>query len=331
MKTEYFDYNLPKELIAQRPSENRENARLMVLDRKSGKTGHYRFYDLPLFLTPGDVLVINNTKVLPARLIGKDKRQREVFLIKHQADKRFWEAMIRPKRGLTEGNIITFKDNSLSAKIRNKTEAGTYIIEFSKEEGLFDKGYMPLPPYIKRDYNEQSPLHQMDRERYQTIYAEHPGAIAAPTAGMHFTEELIAKIKAKGIIIAPVTLHVGLGTFRPVRAESVEEHKMLPEWFSIPDETSEYIKNAKRVIAVGTTSVRSLEDGRKEGYTNIFIYPPYKFKTVNGLITNFHLPKSTLIMLVSAFAGRDFIIKAYEEAVRKRYRFYSYGDAMLIL
>lgn len=330
MKTEYFNYNLPKELIAQRPSESRQEARLMVLHRDSGSIEHHKFYDLPNYLNPGDLLVVNDTKVIPARLIGKDKKPREILLIKQHKPK-IWEALIKPQRGLKPGEEITFNEDTLTVKVNSRTEDGTYIIQFSRDEPVFDKGYAPVPPYIKRNYAKPSPVHQLDRIRYQTVYAKNPGAIAAPTAGMHFTEELLEKIKSLGISIAPITLHVGWGTFRPVREKLVTAHKMLPEWFSIPKETADSIKKAKRVIAVGTTTVRALEAGATSGYTYLFIYPTYRFKAVDALLTNFHLPKSTLLMLVSAFAGRDLILKAYEEAIREKYRFYSYGDAMLIL
>lgn len=302
----------------------------MVLHKDSGLIEHKRFYELPAFLKAGDTLVINNTKVTPARLIGKDKKTREVLLV-NELNPAIWEVLIKPHRGLRPNEEIVFEGGNLSARINSKTREGTYIIEFSTDKGIFNKGYMPLPPYIKRNYTDQSSLHQMDRMRYQTVYAKHPGAIAAPTAGMHFTEDLLGKIRLKEVNISPITLHVGWGTFKPVRADNITDHKMLPEQFCIPKSTAEKIEKAKRVIAVGTTTVRCLETGTVSGYTNLFIYPPYKFKVVNALITNFHLPKSTLLMLASAFAGRDFIMEAYAEAIKHRYRFYSYGDAMLIL
>lgn len=326
MKTEYFTYTLPKELIAQEPTAKRQDARLMVLDRRSGKIKHRKFYELPAYLKQGDLLAINDTKVIQARLIGT----REILLIK-QLKSGQWEVLIKPQRGLKIGGEITFDGNPVTAKVNSRTGDGTYIIKFSKDQQIFDAGYAPLPPYIKRDYTNPSSLHQLDRIRYQTVYAKNPGAIAAPTAGMHFTEELLEKIKDQGITVAPLTLHVGWGTFRPVRAEYVANHRMLPEWFSIPNTTASAIKKAKRIIAVGTTTVRALETGATSGYTDLFIYPPYKFKVVDALITNFHLPKSTLIMLVSAFAGKDLLMEAYQEAIRQKYRFYSYGDAMLIL
>lgn len=280
------------------------------------------------FLESSDVLVVNDTKVVPARIFGSDKRIREILLIK-EIEPLMWETFIKPQRGLEIGEELTF--NSTTAIVSQRTENGTYILRFSNKLPLSSIGYAPLPPYIKRDYKKPN-LHEYDKSRYQTVYAKNPGAIAAPTAGLHFTEELLEKIRNKGVTIAPITLHVGIGTFRPVRTENIEDHWMHPEWFNIPEETTKAIKNAKRVIAVGTTTARALETTIEgSGYTDLFIYPPYRFKVVDTLITNFHLPKSTLLMLVSAFAGRELIMKAYEEAIRHRYRFYSYGDAMLIL
>lgn len=328
MKTGHFDYYLPKEFIAQIPLPKRDESRLMVLYRDSGKIIHKRFYEIVEFLGPGDVLVINNTKVIPARIFGRDTKTREVLLIK-EVEPLAWETFIKPQRGLRIGEELVF--DSVKAKVERRTNDGTYILQFSDRIPFNNIGYAPLPPYIKRDYKRTN-LHGYDKTRYQTVYAKDPGAIAAPTAGMHFTEELLEKIRSKGVVIAPITLHVGIGTFRPVRSEYVEGHKMHPEWFYIPEETTRAIKNARRIIAVGTTTVRTLETGIEgSGYTNLFIYPPFRFKTVDALITNFHLPKSTLLMLVSAFCGREFIMKAYEEAIRQGYRFYSYGDAMLIL
>lgn len=330
MKTELFDYNLPKELIAQMPEEKRDESRLMILDRADGKILHKKFYEIADFLEQGDVLVVNDTKVIPARIFGKDKKKREILLI-NQVSPVLWEVFVKPQRGLKLGEDLFFNGNSIYGKILQRTEKGMYLAEFSEELPLSDIGYAPLPPYIKRDYSK-SEMHEYDKIRYQTVYSKNPGAIAAPTAGLHFTEELIAKIKSKGVAITSITLHVGIGTFRPVRAENIENHKMHSEWFNIPEETTELLKSAKRVIAVGTTSARSLETTIEgTGYTNLFIYPPYRFKVIDGLITNFHLPKSTLLMLVSAFAGRELIMKAYEEAIRERYRFFSYGDAMMIV
>lgn len=323
MKTEYFDYNLPKELIAQSPADKRHESRLMVINRDSGSIEHKHFHDLPDYLKAEDLLVINNTKVIRARLIGS----REVLLI-NKLRYKTWESMVKPQKGLKIGDKIYFNNNLIQAKVCSKTEEGTYILEFSNDDNILNIGYMPLPPYIKRDYKKPHSIHRMDSTRYQTVYAEKEGAIAAPTAGMHFTHELLAKIKCP---IAPITLHVGWGTFKPIRTKYIKDHRMLPEWFSIPQETAYAIKKAKRIVAVGTTTVRALETGTKSGYTNLFIHPGYKFKTVDALITNFHLPKSTLLMLVCAFAGRNLIINAYNEAVKHKYRFYSYGDAMLIL
>lgn len=337
MKTDYFDYNLPKELIAQTPHKTRDRSRLMVLHKDRGTIEHRKFYELPTYLATGDILVMNDTKVTPSRLIGhspfqqkgQDKRSREILLIK-KIDNNKWETLIKSSRGLNLNENIIFDEGRIKAKINSKTNNGTFILEFSSCEKLFDLGYMPLPPYIKRDYKEKS-IHKLDKIRYQTVYAKNPGAIAAPTAGLHFTKELLENIKSQGIIAATVTLHVGWGTFKSVRTENIKDHEMLPEWFSIPEYTFWDIKKAKRVIAVGTTTVRAIETDSSSGYTNLFIYPSYKFKNTNALITNFHLPKSTLLMLVSAFAGRDFIMEAYNEAIKHKYRFYSYGDAMLIL
>lgn len=328
MKTECFDYNLPKELIAQIPAPKRDESRLMVLFKDTGEILHKKFYEIIDFLKSGDVLLINDTKVIPARIFGKDKKTRAILLIKEVAPL-VWETFIKPQRGLRIGEELVF--DSVKGTVSQRTNDGTYILQFSERILFNNIGYAPLPPYIKRDYKKPE-LHDYDKLRYQTVYAKNPGAIAAPTAGMHFTEEVLGKIKNKGVVIAPITLHVGIGTFRPVRALYVEGHRMLPEWFYIPEETTKAIKKAKRVIAVGTTTARTLETAIEgSGFTNLFIYPPYKFKEIDALITNFHLPKSTLLMLVSAFGGRQLILKAYEEAIRLGYRFYSYGDAMLIL
>lgn len=329
MKTELFNYNLPKELIAQIPEEKRDESRLMIVERATGKISHKKFYEIIEFLDREDVLVVNNTKVLQARIFGTAKKGREVLLISKKTGLE-WETFIKPLRGLNIGDEIIFTD-TLRGKIKNRNENGTFTIEFSDMIPLSKIGYAPLPPYIKRDYKKPD-LHEEDKIRYQTIYAKNEGAIAAPTAGLHFTEDLLKKIKDKEIKIAEITLHAGIGTFKPVRAENVEEHIMHSEWFSIPEETTRLLKNAQKIIAVGTTTARALETSIEgSGSTNIFIYPPYQFKTINGLITNFHLPKSTLLMLVSAFAGRELIMKAYEEAVNNKYRFFSYGDAMLII
>jgi len=332
MKTELFNYNLPKELIAQIPEEKRDQSRLMVVEKNTGKIYHKKFYEIINFLNPEDALVINNTKVLQARIFGTSKKEREILLIKETGHLK-WETYIKPQKGIEIGDEIIF-NQKLTAKIKARNIDGTFVLLFSDAIPLSEIGFVPLPPYIKRDYKKPE-LHEEDKKRYQTVYAENSGAIAAPTAGLHFTEDLLGKIKNKGIRIAPITLHVGIGTFKPVRSENLEEHVMHSEWFSIPEETTELIKKSKkngRVVAVGTTTVRALETSMQgSGYTNIFIYPPYKFKIVDALITNFHLPKSTLLMLISAFAGRELIMKAYDEAVKNKYRFFSYGDAMLII
>ena len=342
MRTETieFDYHLPKELIAQEPTENRQESSLLVLDRKTGNLQHKKFFEIIDYFNPGDLLVYNNTKVFPARLIGTkngSKKPVEVLGIK-KIDASCWETLIKPQRGLEPGTKIFFKceaslwdQDSLHASIISKTDHGSWLIEFSDSDPFSKIGFAPLPPYIKRDYQSDT-RHEFDRERYQTVYAANSGAIAAPTAGLHFTNDLLKKIEQKGIITAAVTLHVGIGTFRPVRAEYIQDHEMHEEWFSIPPETTEKIKKAKRIIAVGTTTTRVLETTVSgSGYTNAFIYPPYKFKVVNALITNFHLPKSNLLMLISAFADKELIMKAYQEAIKHKYRFYSYGDAMLIV
>ena len=330
MKTELFNYNLPQELIAQTPAAERSGARLMVVDRKTGNITHRKFSQITDYFRPGDLLVLNNTRVIPARIFGSDTRKREILLIKQTAPLD-WDTFIRPKRGIKIGNHIDFNHNSLSAVIESQNEDGTFSLHFSQPVPLDKIGYPPLPPYIKRDYNRPE-YHDNDRVRYQTVYAEKPGAIAAPTAGLHFTHSLLQDIKDKGVAVTAVTLHVGIGTFRPVRTETLEDHRMIPEEFIIPKQTTDSLKNAVRVVAAGTTTVRALETAiGGSGSTNMFIYPPYRFKTVNALITNFHLPRSTLLMLVSAFAGRDLIMSAYQEAIKEKYRFYSYGDAMLII
>lgn len=330
MKTEYFNYFLPKELIAQKPSLERDKSRLMFINRKTGEIHHKMFFEITDLLGIGDTLILNDTKVLPARIFGKDKKTREILLIK-EIEPMIWETFVKPQRGLIIGEELVFNNNSFNAVVKRRTKQGTYILHFSNNLQLSNIGYAPLPPYIKRDYNKPD-LHEYDKIRYQTIYAKNKGAIAAPTAGLHFTNNLLKNLKNKGVNTAFITLHVGIGTFRPVRTEQVEDHNMFPEWYNVPEETVKIIKNAKRIIAVGTTTTRALETSVSgSGYTNLFIYPPYDFKVVGGLITNFHLPKSTLLMLVSAFAGKELILKAYEEAIRCKYRFYSYGDAMLIL
>ena len=340
MKTEEFDYYLPKELIAQTPLEKRDESRLMVLNRANQTIEHKTFKDIIDYLEPGDCLVRNNTKVIPARLYGKKATGAKIeFLLLNRIEGDIWECIVRPGHKLKPGTEVEFGDGILKAKVLDVMEGGTRKVEF-KYEGIFNEildkiGLMPLPPYIHESLK--------DNDRYQTVYAKYEGSAAAPTAGLHFTPELFEKIKAKGIDVANVTLHVGIGTFRPVKVENVEEHHMHSEHFYIKQEDADKInnakKNGKRVIAVGTTSCRVLEtiadeNGMvkpTEGDTQIFIYPGYKYKCLDGLVTNFHLPESTLIMLVSALAGRDYIMKAYNEAVKERYRFFSFGDAMLIL
>ena len=340
MKVSDFNYDLPQELIAQVPIKNRDESRLMVLDRKSKTIEHKIFKDILDYLKPGDCLVRNNTKVIPARLYGiKEETGINVeFLLLNRIEGDYWEVMVKPGRRLKKGTNVIFGNGLLKAEILDIMEGGNRKVKFIYE-GIFNEildqiGLMPLPPYIHEKLQ--------DKDRYQTVYAKYEGSAAAPTAGLHFTDELLEKIKQKGVEIANVTLHVGIGTFRPVKEENVEEHKMHTEHFYIKDEDVEKINKAKRtghrIIAVGTTSCRVLESIADEnGYvkqietdTGIFIYPGYKFKCIDGLITNFHLPESTLIMLVSALAGKEFVMKAYEEAVREKYRFFSFGDAMLI-
>ncbi len=340
MNVSDFYYDLPEELIAQTPIEKRDESRLMVLNRASQTIEHKTFKDIIEYLEPGDCLVRNNTKVIPARLYGKKATGAKIeFLLLNRIEGDIWECIVRPGHKLKPGTEVEFGDGILKAKVLDVMEGGTRKVEF-KYEGIFNEildkiGLMPLPPYIHESLK--------DNDRYQTVYAKYEGSAAAPTAGLHFTPELFEKIKAKGIDVANVTLHVGIGTFRPVKVENVEEHHMHSEHFYIKQEDADKInnakKNGKRVIAVGTTSCRVLEtiadeNGMvkpTEGDTQIFIYPGYKYKCLDGLVTNFHLPESTLIMLVSALAGRDYIMRAYNEAVKERYRFFSFGDAMLIL
>ena len=341
MKVSDFNYNLPQELIAQVPIKNRDESRLMVLDKKNKTIEHKIFKDIINYLKPGDCLVRNNTKVIPARLYGiKEETGINVeFLLLNRIEGDYWEVMVRPGRRLKEGTKVIFGNGILQAEILEIMNGGNRKVKFTYE-GIFNEildkiGLMPLPPYIHEELK--------DNDRYQTVYAKYEGSAAAPTAGLHFTPELLKKIEEKGVKIANVTLHVGIGTFRPVKEENVEEHAMHTEHFYIKQEDVEKINKAKkeghRIIAVGTTSCRVLESIADEnGYvkpieadTGIFIYPGYKFKCIDGLITNFHLPESTLIMLVSALAGKDYIMHAYEEAVKEKYRFFSFGDAMAIL
>lgn len=340
MKVSDFNYNLPKELIAQVPIKDRDQSRLMVLDRKNKTIEHKIFKDIIDYLEPGDCLVRNNTKVIPTRLYGvKEETGANVeFLLLKRVDGDIWEVMVKPGRKLMPGVRVEFGNGLLKAEILEKFEDGNRKVKF-EYNGIFNEilneiGLMPLPPYIHEKLKE--------KDRYQTVYAKYEGSAAAPTAGLHFTDELFKKLKEKGVEVANVTLHVGIGTFRPVKVENIEEHDMHSEHFYIKAEDAEKINKAKReghrVIAVGTTSCRVLESiadengyvKEVEGDTNIFIYPGYKFKCLDALITNFHLPESTLIMLVSALAGKDFIMQAYEEAVKEQYKFFSFGDAMFI-
>jgi len=346
MKVSEFDYQFPKEIIAQKPAEKRDHSRLMVLNRSTKTIEHKLFYQIIDYLNPGDLLVLNNTKVIPANIVGVKEggtAKIEVLLVKNMepATKRrgsIWECLVKPGKRLSVGSKVLFGNGEVVGKVLEKLESGEQIIEFDGDiEGFMRrKGEVPLPPYII-----SSIIHRPSSlvKRYQTVYAEKEGASASPTAGLHFTQELLDKIKEKGVKIAYVTLHTGLATFKPVYAENVEEHKMYEEYFEVPDETIKALRKAKRVVAVGTTTVRTLEtlstnvktNQRMEGKTDMFIYPGYEFKIVDAMITNFHFPKSTLLMLVAAFAGKEFIFDAYREAMEKGYRFFSFGDAMLIL
>lgn len=333
-----FDYHLPDDLIAQHPIEPRDNSRLMVLNKATRELSHQHFYNLPEYLQPGDTLVFNDTKVIPARLVGTKPdtgAKVEVFLLNRKSDNE-WETLVKPGKKARIGTIVEFS-SELKCEILDNTDFGGRIVRFIYKgifEEILDKlGETPLPPYIKERLE--------NKERYQTIYARERGSAAAPTAGLHFTNELMDKLKMQGINLAFVTLHVGLGTFRPVTADNIEQHVMHREYFSISDDAARIInatkKRGNKVFAIGTTSIRTLESAGKSGiiepqsgWTNIFIYPGYQFKIVDGIVTNFHLPKSTLLMLISAFAGREFVLSAYHDAVRERYRFFSFGDAMLI-
>lgn len=340
MNVKDYDYDLPEELIAQDPLEDRSSSRLMVLDRQTGDVEHRHFTDILEYLHPGDCLVINNTKVIPARLFGvKEDTQAkiEVLLLKRKEND-IWETLVKPGKKAKPGTKLVFGDGLLTAEVVDVVEEGNRLIQFHYD-GIFEEildqlGQMPLPPYI---------THQLkDKNRYQTVYAKYDGSAAAPTAGLHFTKELLQKVKDMGDDIAEVTLHVGLGTFRPVKVDNVLDHHMHSEFYMVSQEAADKINRAKesghRVIAVGTTSTRTLEAAADEngrlhetsGWTEIFIYPGYQFKVIDALITNFHLPQSTLVMLVSALAGREHVLHAYEIAVKERYRFFSFGDAMLI-
>ena len=341
MKTSDFYYDLPEELIAQDPLEDRTASRLLVLDRKTGAVKHKIFSDVIDYLNEGDCLVINNTRVIPARLIGEKEGtggKVEVLLLKRRAND-VWETLVKPGKKLKPGAKITFGDGRLRAEVLEVVEEGNRLVKFYYE-GIFEEildslGEMPRPPYITHKLE--------DKEMYQTVYAKYDGSAAAPTAGLHFTKELLSKIEEKGIKIASITLHVGLGTFRPVKVDDVNNHHMHTEWYEVNAEAAEIInetkRNGGRVICVGTTSCRTIESvadengymKAKTGETDIFIYPGYKFKVMDGLITNFHLPESTLVMLVSAFAGKENVLSAYETAVKERYRFFSFGDAMILI
>ena len=348
MKISDFDYYLPEELIAQKPADRRECSRLLVVHRDTGKIEHRHFYDIIDYLKAGDCLVLNNSKVLPARLYGvKEKTGAKVeFLLIKRIEGDTWETMVRPGRKLKPGDIVVFSQEPLlKATIKDFGTDGTRIVDFEYDgvfmERLEEIGSMPLPPYIERQSENE------DRDRYQTVYCREEGSVAAPTAGLHFTEELLEKARAKGVELAYVTLHVGIGTFRPVKCENIEDHSMHFEEYHIDEKTAEIINRAKaegrRVISVGTTSTRTVEsaayfDEEKgcwqvrsgENSTGIFIYPGYEFRIIDSLITNFHLPKSTLLMLISALYDREKILEVYQEAIREKYRFFSYGDAMFI-
>lgn len=340
MKTSDFYFDLPKELIAQTPLKRRDGSRLLVLDRATGEVEHRHFYELPQFLSPGDCLILNDSRVLPARLLGQrlpGGGACEILLLIDRGEQ-VWECLVRPGKKLRTGARVSFGNGELTAEIVGEVEGGNRLVRFSYEgiflEVLERLGKMPLPPYIKEELQDQ--------ERYQTVYSKVLGSAAAPTAGLHFTPELLEQIRNMGVQIGYVTLHVGLGTFRPVKEDTIEDHEMHSEYCVISQETADLINRTRagggRVICVGTTSCRTLESWAAEdgtmkasaGWTNIYIYPGYRFKVMDALITNFHLPESTLIMLVSAFAGREHILSAYQKAVEERYRFFSFGDAMFI-
>lgn len=341
MNVKEFDFDLPERLIAQTPLANREESRLLYLNRSTGQIAHHRFSEIDSFFKAGDLLVLNDTRVIPARLFGVKTgtgAKVEVLLLKRLDDNR-WEALVRPGKRLRPGAEIEFGNGELRCTVLEETDSGGRLLQFHFA-GIFEEildrlGNMPLPPYIKAALD--------DKERYQTVYAKHPGSAAAPTAGLHFTKDLLKRMEDIGVRIGYVTLHVGLGTFRPVTVERIEEHSMHAEYYEVPEETAKLIEDTRReggrLICVGTTSVRTLESVASQrgrivpcsGWTDIFIYPGYSFKAVDGMVTNFHLPQSTLLMLVSAFAGKQAVMKAYEEAVQEGYRFFSFGDAMLIL
>ncbi|GAB1767617.1 tRNA preQ1(34) S-adenosylmethionine ribosyltransferase-isomerase QueA [Priestia megaterium] len=342
LKVDLFDFHLPEELIAQTPLEQRDASRLMVLNKETGNVKHHMFHDLLDYVQEGDCLVLNDTRVLPARLFGTKEdtgANIEVLLLK-QTQGDTWETLVKPAKRVKEGTVISFGDGRLTAVCKETSDQGGRLLEFNYEgifyEVLEQLGEMPLPPYIKERLDDQ--------ERYQTVFAREQGSAAAPTAGLHFTEEMLEQLKTKGVHIAFLTLHVGLGTFRPVSVDDLEEHDMHAEFYQVSEGTAALLNSVRekggRIISVGTTSTRTLETIATEhngkfvassGWTNIFIFPGYEFKAIDGMITNFHLPKSTLIMLVSALAGRENVISAYEQAVAEKYRFFSFGDAMLIV
>lgn len=341
MRLDEFDYQLPEELIAQVPLADREASRLLVLHKKTGQVEHRRFPDILAYLRPGDALVLNDTRVIPARLVGRKKEGGAVaeILLLQRRSVNTWEALVKPGRRLHPGAEVTFGTEEMTAFIAEELPNGGRVVEFCYE-GVFEEvldrlGEMPLPPYIKAKLE--------DKERYQTVYSREEGSAAAPTAGLHFTPRLLEEVQKRGVAVVFLTLHVGLGTFRPVKVSDIREHQMHSEFYRISTETAEILNKCRagggRIVAVGTTSCRTLETVADEsgqvhagsGWTDIFIYPGYRFKAVDSLLTNFHLPKSTLIMMISAFAGRDYVLNAYRQAVEERYRFFSFGDAMLIL
>ena len=347
MNISEFDYELPENLIAQLPADKRENSKMLVLDKNNKTIEHKHFFDITDYIDSDSILVLNNTKVLPARLYGTKETgaKIEVFLLESQGEGKFWSCLIKPSKRVKPDNIITISDELKVRPVKRLEDDGEWIAELIYDGDLFEilhkVGNIPLPPYIERKLKSEE-LKQFDMERYQTVYAKDEGSVAAPTAGLHFTQEILQKLKSKGVEIAYVTLNVGLGTFRPVKCENILDHKMHSETFEITQDAADKINLAKeqgkKLIAVGTTTVRTLETAyQKYGcikachdHSELFIYPPYEFKVVDKLITNFHLPKSTLLMLVSALAGKDFIFKAYQEAIKNEYRFFSYGDCMLI-
>ncbi|MBN1474969.1 MAG: tRNA preQ1(34) S-adenosylmethionine ribosyltransferase-isomerase QueA [Syntrophaceae bacterium] len=344
MKLKDFSYHLPEELIAQHPSAQRDASRLLVLNKKEGEITDNFFSSLPDFLMPGDVLVINDSKVIPARLFGKKQTGANVEILllakKNGTEKnQTWEVLLKPAKRIRINDVISVEDNC-AAKVIDRISVKKWLLEFNAPSGwenfINRFGQAPLPPYIRR---KKAPTQNNDdKERYQTIYARNPGSVAAPTAGLHFSKSVLQALQAKNIRIAPITLHVGAGTFMPIETETVEEHAMEKEFYEISASSADLINNARRIVAVGTTSTRTLESATnskgqvetRSGFTNLFIYPGYKFKKVEALITNFHLPESSLFLLVCAFAGKDFIDKAYNHAIENAYRFYSYGDCMLI-